>query len=513
MKRTRLNFGGRLCPYLFLCVMLIAGSVSAQSTLTPHTPVEGSIPAEGATEIWRFNGVAGEVISLEVKSSGDGLDPLLTLTNSSGTLISMNDDIAYPGTPDALIQAVTLPRTDTYNVTVAGYKATTGGYTLTLTPGYPDILLNETFDDTGSTWATEQTDLNLDNAVGLLALSLSGGARSAHAERTSGEFFDDFYAEVVIASAEGRNGWIGGLTLRQDGDRFYALMLNDDRQWRFTLNTPNGVTVLRDWTNHPAIAIGLDSFTLSVLANGSTFDVFFNSSFIGQAVDPQATLAGGSIGLYAETFSLPDSSTLISFDTLLVTVPRRTGEEELIPDQLVNGGQALTIQELERRRLIPTGGQAALTVPESFGQRLNPGVNRLILGRGTTFGDLVISTELTWQTTGPGVVGCGLVFGSVSDTTYNLAYLDQTGGYGLSARVGDTFSPGIFGVNPDWTEGSQRLIVVRRGDTVHYYINQRHVGTLSLPAATGEIGVAVVNYETIDTTCRFNDTWVWRLPG
>ncbi|MBC8170218.1 MAG: hypothetical protein H7X77_01040, partial [Anaerolineae bacterium] len=276
LTHNLLHSGGRLRSFLILTVIVIFSGfiipAKAQTALTPYTPVEGRIPSEGATEVWTFSGVAGEVLSVEVRSTGDGLDPTLTLTNSSGSLISLNDDIAYPGSPDALLQAVTLPRTDSYNLTVAGYETTTGGYTLTLTPGYPDVVLTETFDATADTWATDQTNLNLDNAVGQLALSLSGIATSADATRTSGEVFDDFYVDVVIASAEGRNGWIGGLTLRQEGEQFYALTLNDDEQWRFTLHTPAGVQVLRDWTNHPAIAMGLESFTLGVLANGSTFD-------------------------------------------------------------------------------------------------------------------------------------------------------------------------------------------------------------------------------------------------
>ncbi|HEX2619669.1 MAG TPA: hypothetical protein VHL11_05970, partial [Phototrophicaceae bacterium] len=194
-------------------------------------------------------------------------------------------------------------------------------------------------------------------------------------------------------------------------------------------------------------------------------------------------------------------------------LPHRLGDTDVIPDQLVSGAQGLTIQELERRRVIPAGGQIGLTVPESFGQRVNPGINRIALGNGITFDTMVFNTTLSWQTASPGVVGCGLVFDGVSDTENNLAYIDQTGGYGLSERLDESFSPGIFGVNPDWTEGKQNLLVIRLKDKVHYYVNRHYVGTMDLAPSTGEIGIAVVNYETIDTTCQFDDTWIWRLAS
>ncbi|HEX2620775.1 MAG TPA: hypothetical protein VHL11_11520, partial [Phototrophicaceae bacterium] len=291
-----------------LFTFVIPAPAHAQSELTPYLPVDGQITSVGIPQTWTFSGLEGEVISLYARSSGDGLDPALSLTSSADILISQNDDIAYPGATDALLQAVTLPRTDAYTVTVSGYKETTGGYSLTLLHGYPEIALAETFDNEGSggadNWTISQPDLILDQVAGKLALSLSGIKASGYVtanDDKNGSTLTDFYADAMISDAEGQGGWIGGLVLRQQNDRYYALVINEAGQWRFTLNSASGEKVLRDWTNHPAIQAGQTSFRLGVLANGNGFDVFYNSLYVGQALDPDLTLAEGKIGFYVET--------------------------------------------------------------------------------------------------------------------------------------------------------------------------------------------------------------------
>jgi hypothetical protein len=503
----------QLLKPIFVITLLLTLALSpqptlAQNTLTPYVPVEGSIEAPGATESWTFTGSESTVISISVESADDSLDPSVTLLNGAGEILTSNDDIVYPDDRNALLQAVTLPRADTYTVIVEGYGETTGAYTLTMTQGYGEIRLAENFNGDTTTWDTPYGDLALDLAAGQLTLSLAGLGAEAYALNEPQGEYTDFYADTTITLATGRNGWIAGLTLRQTGRTYYRLMLNHQGQWRLDLVRSGGEQTLRDWTNHPAIVAGQEEFTLGVLANGGTFDVFYNNIFVGQARDAEETLTSGDVGLYVQTTNNAGSETQVAFDSLTVTVPSQV---TLLPHQIVSGAQALTIQELERRRVISTGGEAALTVGESTATLATLGINRLLLGRGTTFGDLVISANLRWQTSGSGAAGCGLIFGRTSDTEYSLAYLDQTGGYGLSPRTGDTFAPGIFGINREWIQGRQHLLIVRMGDTVHYYVNRQHVGTMEIPSNEGEIGVAVVNYETISTTCTFNDLWVWRL--
>lgn len=499
---------------LILLILLLSAlsiaipPIHAQRTLESFVTVSGVVPANGA-DTWQFSGAEGSVISLSVEGE-NGFDPIVQLFNSNGVMISENDDVNYPEDTAALLQAVTLPRTDQYTVNITGFEGSGGTYTLQRLHGYAIEAARETFEGEPN-WATTTRDLMIDQAGGQLALALSGIQVSAYANNTVGETFDDFYVHAQIQNVNGRNGWITGLTLRQTGNQFYALTLNHLGQWRMML-WRNGVqTVIRDWTNHPAISAGQDRFSFGVLANGRTFDIFYNHAFVGQAIDTANTLTDGRVGLIVQTVNAPNSQTQVSYDALLITMPYQLDGADLLPAMLAPGGQALITQELERRRVIPSGGQVALNAAESFAQQINAGVNRQILARGTTFGDVVISTTVTWRSAVPGLVGCGIVFGNLSESEHSLAYLDQLGGYGISDRDGAQYAPGIFGDGLSLSQASQQLLIVRIGENVHYYINRRYVGTAILPMRVGEIGIAAVNFEPIDTTCEFRDTWVWRI--
>jgi hypothetical protein len=275
---------------------------------------------------------------------------------------------------------------------------------------------------------------------------------------------------------------------------------------------------LRDWTVHPAIVAGTTDFRLGVLANGSAFDVFYNGGWVGQAVETQADAPdSGQTGFYGGTPDAVGAAAIVSFDNLRVTRPLRVGELEIMPSALIPGGQALTVQELERRRVVPTGGSIALVVPESSGRQLEPGVNRVLLGRGATFSDFVLHTNFTLTTGTPdSLVGCGLLFANAGDTRHAVAFLDRAGGYGISARDGENYTPGLFGENAAFAGGQRHtLVLVKRGLRAELFVDRQHVGGYDLPAgfdAPGQIGNAVVNYQRSDTSCSFTDTWVWRLP-
>ncbi len=524
-----------LCLIALLLVAALSLPVLAQEAdegiLEPYITVEGDLNT-GEQAIWRFRGIEGSVVSIYVQpSEGSSLDPTVTLGSTSGGMLVSGDDVAYPGALDALLQAVTLPRTDTYTVTVSGYGETSGGYHLLLTYGYPQAQLADDFEADTTTWEAS-SDVILDQVVGQLTLSVQGTAIRGYALPTEATLtvndtgdaggdtaaaalmqYDDFYLDAEMVNVSGRPGWRAGLMLRRTGNVYYAVMVNHQGQWRMIRVDRSGERVLRDWTSHPAIVAGTDSFRLGVLANQAAFDVFYNGAFVGQAVDTDRPLLSGEIGLYIETPDSIGAQSQAGFEVITLTTPLRLGNTEIIPMQLMPGVQALTLQELERRRMIAPGGQAGLTVAESFSQRINPGVSRVLLGRGVTYGDLVISTDLIWQTGGSGVAGCGLVLGSLSETEYSLAFIDQTGGYGLASRAGDQFAPGLFAETDAAPSGSQNLLVIRQGDQAYLYVNRRYAGQTSLTAGEGEIGVAVVNYESIDTTCRFNNTWVWQLSG
>lgn len=497
---------------MLFCLLPAMSSQAQNDRLTARVAVEGRIINPDEEQTWVFNAFEGQMVSLIVESASSGFDPVITLRNNTGIDLLQNDDYNYPTTTNALLQGITLPRTGQYTVVITGFNGTTGDYRLTLYDGYAEFAELAAFDNTEN-WESDDDLILLTNEEGPVQLRQEGIQREGVAVQDDAIEYADFYAQADFTILSGRNGWIVGLVLRQSGDNFYVLMLNQLGQWRIEYRTNDEERVVRDWTTHPAIRAGEANFTLGVLANGAGFDVFYNGASVGQAVDETFSAESGTLGFYVRTPNAIGSAVDFTAENLFVSLPIQINGQEIVPSQLMPGSPGLTIQELERRRVIPVGGVQTLTVPESSGRRIDVGVNRIPLGRGETYEDYVIGTTFTAQAESDGETGCGLLFANLSETEHSLAFLDQTGAYGLSTRTDDAYTPGIFGVsdNPDWQTGRQELLVVHNGETAYFYINNQHVGTTELPTVRGEVGNVVINYAPINTFCEFSNTWLWSL--
>jgi hypothetical protein len=152
----------------------------------------------------------------------------------------------------------------------------------------------------------------------------------------------------------------------------------------------------------------------------------------------------------------------------------------------------------------------ALTIPESSVQYAQPGINRFMLGRGTRFTNFALGALVSLNAAIRGPAGCGVVFRFANETDYTLAYFNQDGEYGLSERDGDTFRPGVYGVELGMSTGQHHILIVASGDTVYYYLDRRLVGSVENSAQEGEVGIAVVNFEGNSTSCSYSNLWLWR---
>jgi hypothetical protein len=498
------------------CLALVSGirSIQAQplvyGTLIPLEPATGEITSE-QPQNWSFQAVEGQVLSFSLRGTSSDIDPTMSLLNSSGTVIIANDDYAYPETTDALLEAVTIPRSDTYTLAVSSVGATTGSYELWMYPGFGTVLDRDAFEQ-ASGWesATPNSALDVDAVDGQMQLSISGPDAFGIASSETREQAADYFASIDVAISEGVNGWIVGMTARQQSAaNTYLLQVNDEGQYRFLLLAAGGTTTLRDWTSHPAIAIGASQFSLQMMALDSGFEFFFNNSYFGRVVDSTIQNAG-TLGLSVAATSSLTSETVAQFDNLVVSEPLRIDGARILPQQLILSTPNNMSRDLHRQGLIPAQGEVALNVSESFVESQRPGVEEVMLGRGTTYQRLAVATTLSWQPSSDGISGCGLLLRSTSDTDYVLAYADQNAGYGLSQRLGETFLPGIFGesaAQPEQTSG--HLLVIANGAQLLYFVNGIYRGQLADPGAEGGIGNAVVNFDPVRTSCQFRDTWVW----
>jgi hypothetical protein len=494
----------RLIVICTLVLVIGIGPTQAQDDLPLLTPVTGTLGPDGSAS-WTFSGADGAMRSFLVERTTGTLDPVLTITSRSGNVVLANDDYLYPETTNALLEGITLPGTDTYTVTVTSFGSTSGAFELTMLPGYAHWEDTMALDEPAA-WSTRSASAELVFGEARLAVLLSGPQEQAVVSFDNRFQLADHYTQVDIAEVIGAAGWQVGLVARQqDAANYYAYSVNDRGEWRFTVRIDDREQVLRDWSTHPAIIPGQSAFNLGLLANGRGFEFFYNGQLIGRLAD--ATLPdAGQISLFVGTPATLGSEIAVQFQNIIVTTPL---EADYVPDQLATGNSRVMLAELQRRRLVPPSGEMGLVIPESFVTFGRPGVNALLLGN-QTFEHFALGATVSWEiapTTLP--AGCGLLFGTQDEDHYWLAYLDQTGAYGVSARDGDDFAPGIFGEDLDLPAGPQRLLVVAAPDQLLYYVNGTLVGTIAEPVMTGGIGNAVVNFEPASTSCQFNDTWVW----
>ncbi len=500
-------------PMRTLLILLIVGllgfATQAQddTVLERYVPVTGNIEG-GKSQIWTFAAAEGEVLSFVLRPTSGDLDPMLTITNGSNVQLLTNDDYAYPDSPDALLEAVTIPRRDTYTITISGFGTTSGDFSLTVLSGFADQVANDTFDNARQ-WRSSGSPLVMNISNGRIALELTGVEESGFAV-SSAEIPADFYARAEILQVGGQPVWTVGLIARQqDNDNYYALEINQRGEWRFVLRDEGVESNVRDWITHPAIVAGQSNFTLGLMANDTGFDFFYNDLLIGRVTDDTLTQPG-NIGLMVETGTAADSRVSALFDNLVVTAPLQIDGRNILPQTLLIGDSATTVQELQRRHLIPSSGEMRMTIPESFVNSNQPGVNEILLGGSQQFENFAIGTTVSWEAQAPGQTGCGLLLRAASDSDYTLAYLDQTGGYGLSRRQGETFSTGLFAENPAMTGNSHHLLVIANEDQLYYYVDGQYVGVVEDAVREGQIGNAVVNFEPITTACQFTDTWLWQ---
>jgi len=499
-----------ICSFLFLRVF----AIQAQD-LAFGVPIEGTLAAN-ETKAWDFIAQEGQMLSFVVRATDGIFDPVLHIEDLNNNILIQNDDYDFPNSTDAVIEGFSAPRAGSYRLVINGFAGSAGSYELLMLPGYSHLALHDVFANADA-WA--EVDVGNDNRAviaargGELTLSQEGIQQRAFTVATIPEE-PIYYASVNITDINGSQGWQTGMVLRyQDEANHYLIEVNDRGSWRMRLIHEGEQTILRDWGTHPAIVAGQSNFMLSVLVHDNTFDVFYNGQYIGSEIEDTISQPG-AIGLLAETVNAIGSSVTASFDDLMVTSPLYVDDSPLFPQQLVATNSTYTVRELERRNVIPGGGDMVLTVPESFAQNVTAGISRFPIASDSTFTNFVLGASVSWRTMGSGLNGCGLVVrdGGERDA-YILAYVDSEGGYGLARRENNQFLDNMFNNVIDIGQGSYELLLIAIDDTLHYYIEGQYVGKIEHAAQAGGIAEAVVNFEPVDTACRFDNVWLWRLDN
>ena len=469
--------------------------------------VDGEL-ASGETQRFSINILELTLLSFRVESQSDALDPLLEIFDRHGALVVANDDYNYPDSRDAIIQAFVVPLTGTYTIAVSAVGDSGGAYRLHILPGY-DVLALRDREMEQTNWEVAHSDALVGQSDSSdFAVDIQGVGRSAILVGLHLPVERDVYFEAAFQSVQSTNEWQVGLAFRYLApDRYHRVLLSKNGFWQVERVEAEDVIVLRKWTTHPAIAAGNHSFRLGVLVSGRHFDILYNGQVVGSAASDAPAEPGG-IGIAMRTDRVYGGALSLSVVQTVVTLPTRVDGNVLLPQHLLaRGYHAMTI-DLARQQLVPVGGDIRLYLPESFVQRLNPGVSRLPVASNFTFEQFAFGGWVTSRGRANTNGGCGIYFHFNDEENYTLAYSTRSGDAGVSRRSAAGFDPGIYSQRPPPTGEAQHLLAIVSDDVIHLYADQEYIGSMDHQPRTGGIGIAAVNFEEVDTGCSFQDLWL-----
>lgn len=107
-------------PYTAQELLAVAQPIALEETLG------GFISNDQQYQTYAFDGLANQIVSINVFASSGSLDTYAALLDANGSLITYNDDLAV-GVTDSSINAVLLPTTGTYYIVVSRYAKDVGG--------------------------------------------------------------------------------------------------------------------------------------------------------------------------------------------------------------------------------------------------------------------------------------------------------------------------------------------------------------------------------------------------
>ena len=499
-----------IARWLFCIALLLhGGTLRAQDAIIRlGDSLEGEL-TPGETRRYSLTVRALTLLSLRVEALDEQLDPQLEVYDAAGSLVIENDDFAYPALRDAVVQALVAPRTAQYTLEVTGFGGSGGRFRLHVLPGYDRLALRDAAMDARN-WQVVQSDAEVGlGASSVFAVDMSGIGRSALIQGLRFPAQRDVYFELAFDYVSAVNDWQVGLFFRfQAPDRYHRLLLSKTGYWRMERFLGEHVEVLQDWATHPAIVPGQSAFRLGVLAAGQHFDVVYDGQVVGTVWDEGAAEAG-AVGIALATDE--NYGGLMSFAVLgaQMTAPTRLVDAQTIPRRLLTRRAYLMAQSLARQQLVPGNGEVKLTLPQSQARHNRSGVTLVPIAAGWSFSEFALGAGVDIERRSDGNGGCGLVFHYGSDDHYSLAYVTGAGEYGLSRRDEAGFAPGVYGERSAAGDAKRQLLLVVTDERIDYYVDEMYAGSLPSQARTGGLGIAVVNYEGVDTSCRFSDLWLY----
>ena len=468
--------------------------------------VEASL-APGQTHRYTFVALELTLLSIRVAALNDSLDPRFEVRDRDDRLVVASDDYDYPATRDAAVQALVLNSTSTYTIAVSGHGDSGGDYRLHVLPGFDVLALRDSLADK-SQWRVAFSDTSLDiSESSLYAVELEGFARTAVVLGQHMPQEQDVYLEADFYSVTSTVDWKVGLVFRyQSASDYHRVLLSKTGFWRVERIVDGQIVPVRGWTTHPAIIPGETDFRLGVLASGQHIDVVYNGQVVGSAASDASPQPGG-LGIVMRTDERSGGLMSFAVRQMVLTLPTRVRGDILFPQRVLQRQNYLMAHDLARKQLAPAGHSVSFVQRESSVRHVRPGVTRIAIASDRQYEQFALGAIVTLAAQDAGNGGCGLFFHYNDDNHYTLAYMTSEGDFGVSRRSGG-FAPGIYGKRPPPAASEHYLLIIATDEVIHYYLDEQHVGSMPSEPRVGSIGIAVVNYEAVDSSCQFKDLWL-----
>lgn len=495
--------------FLLAAILLVSlAPLNAQDVrLNLGDIVEASL-APGDSHRYSFVALELTLLSVRVEALSDSLDPRFEIFDRENRLIVANDDYDYPATRDAAIQALVLNTTSTFTIAVSGHGGSGGDYRLHLVPGFDVLALQEPTLDK-SDWQVAFSDTALDiSESSLYAIELEGYARTAVVLAQHLPPEQDVYLETEFHAVTSTVDWKVGLVLRyQSADDYLRVLLSKTGFWRLDRIENGDLVQVRDWSTHPAIVPGEPDFRLGVLVSGQHIDVVYNGQVVGSASD-NASPKTGKLGIVMRTDERSGGLMSFAVRETIVTVPTRASGELMFPARILKRQDYLMAHDLARKQLVPAGHNVSFVQRESSVRHVRAGVTRIAIAPDRQYEQFALGASLTLTTSEAGNGGCGLFFHYNDDNHYTLAYATAEGEFGVSRRSGEQFEAGIYGKRTTPDNAQHYLLIIATDEVIHYFLDEEYVGSMPSQPRVGSFGIAVVNYDVVETSCQFDDLWL-----
>jgi hypothetical protein len=511
----------RAAAGLLLTVWIAAGLSPARAqenrTLVFFEPVYGAINDTTVAEDWTFAGRANQVISvLAVPISGD-LDPVLQVTGPDGAIVGENDD-RDSLVQDAGLEALILPADGTYTVRVTRYEGasgtTVGEYRLTLTPGFAQLVRQDTFEQGAVSWVTptgelialSQGKLQMRiNTPGQALIAFPPDAKpllNSYIQASARLFGPPTYAEFgLVFRAQVEPGRL----------RFYQFKVNTEGRWTVLLQDESSVYVLRTWQSDPALT-GTE-WTLAVLERDENLAFYANGVQLGTLSDTRL-MAAGAAGVMVMNHPEETEPTTILVDDVLITT-RLGSTFRGLPLALTawdNPDPGVVVGELANTGKVSPAAARDLFIPDATLAATDQNARFELLGSDLTVYENFVLSAWFRITTNGGSAGCGVVYRWQDERNLDLAYVDMLGGFGVVQARDGQLTTNAYDLSPMvMADNANQLLVIAQGERVTLYINGALVTQEPVLPGSGRVGIALLNYEDVRTDCFWSNIWVWPL--